>query len=156
MSACLLRWGGRPPSLAFCAPCQHGVIPTPASQHLLSRACLPAAHWIVVDAAIRREYVLPVRCDQQKPFRQLAVLVLAACGLLLASCASTRPVGDVPPAPYTRIARPDANTVQLQIAVRKFVPSHHRGPVVWLAGTSHIGDPDYYHALQKQLDAQTL
>jgi hypothetical protein len=89
----------------------------------------------------------------------LASVLLAASGMLLASCSSTRPVapGPVPPPqPYTRIARPDTNTIQLQIAVRKFAPAHHRGPVVWLAGTSHIGDPDYYRALQKHLDAQTL
>src|SRR5262249_37429824 len=40
--------------------------------------------------------------------------------------------------------------------VRKFLPAGRRGPVVWLAGTSHIGDPGYYRALQKHLDAQTL
>ncbi|MDB6111588.1 MAG: hypothetical protein JWR69_3338 [Pedosphaera sp.] len=100
-----------------------------------------------------------MRRDHPNPFRKLPSILIAACGLMLASCASTRPVANVPlapPEPYTRIAHPDTNTVQLQIAVRKFLPTHHRGPVVWLAGTSHIGDPDYYRALQKHLDAQTL
>jgi hypothetical protein len=60
------------------------------------------------------------------------------------------------PAPYTRIARPDTNTVQLQIAVRKLVPTGQRGPVIWLVGTSHVGEPEYYQELQKHLDAQTL
>ena len=60
------------------------------------------------------------------------------------------------PQPYMRIARPDTNTVQLQIAARRFVPAHRRGPVIWLVGTSHIGEPEYYHALQKLLDAQTV
>src|SRR3954471_11038729 len=93
------------------------------------------------------------------PLRALASILVAAPALLLASCSSPRPAAGVPlapPQPYTRILRPNTNTVQLQIAVRKFVPAGHRGPVVWLAGTSHIGDPAYYHALQKHLDAQTL
>ena len=45
---------------------------------------------------------------------------------------------------------------QLQIAVRKFVPQHRPGPTIWLVGTSHVGDPEYYRTLQAQLDAQTV
>jgi hypothetical protein len=55
-----------------------------------------------------------------------------------------------------RIAYPDADTVQLQIAVRQFKPARRSGPVVWLAGASHIGESNYYAALQKHLDSQTL
>ncbi|MDB6122543.1 MAG: hypothetical protein JWQ71_1536 [Pedosphaera sp.] len=62
----------------------------------------------------------------------------------------------VQPAPYTRIANPDTNTIQLQIAVRKLVPTGRHGPVIWLVGTSHIGEPSYYQDLQKHLNAQTL
>jgi hypothetical protein len=46
--------------------------------------------------------------------------------------------------------------VQLQIALRKFVPLHHRGPAIWLAATMHVGEPEYYNAVQKFLDAQTV
>ncbi len=60
------------------------------------------------------------------------------------------------PQPYTRIARPDTNTVQLQIAARKFLPARQRGPAIWLVGTSHVGEVEYYHAIQKLLDAQTV
>lgn len=60
------------------------------------------------------------------------------------------------PQPYMRIAHPDTNIVQLQIAARRFVPSRRRGPVLWLVGTSHVGELEYYHALQKLLDAQTV
>lgn len=60
------------------------------------------------------------------------------------------------PEPYMRISHPDSNTVQLEIAVRKFVPIGKAGPTVWLVGTSHVGDPAYYRALQKHLDAQTV
>ena len=61
------------------------------------------------------------------------------------------------PEPYTRVGHPDSNTVALQIAVRKFVPENgSNGPVLWLVGTAHIGDLEYYKTLQKQLDAQTV
>jgi hypothetical protein len=46
--------------------------------------------------------------------------------------------------------------VQLQIAVREFVPAHGKGAAVWLVGVSHIGESNYYARIQKQLDAQTL
>jgi hypothetical protein len=62
----------------------------------------------------------------------------------------------VEPEPFMRIAHPDSNTVRLEIAVRRFVPTGHAGPAVWLTGTSHVGDADYYRALQKHLDAQTV
>jgi hypothetical protein len=55
-----------------------------------------------------------------------------------------------------RVVRPGSNTVQLQIAARKFVPTDRSGPVVWLTGASHVGDSNYFRALQKHLDAQGL
>lgn len=61
-----------------------------------------------------------------------------------------------PPEPYTRIGRPDTNTVQLQIAIRKLVPLKGKAPVIWLVGTSHIGDQSYYREIQRYLDARTL
>ena len=45
---------------------------------------------------------------------------------------------------------------QLQIAARKFVPARGSGPAVWLTGASHIGDSNYFNALQVHLDAQAL
>lgn len=60
------------------------------------------------------------------------------------------------PAPYMRIGHPDSNTVSLEVAARKFVPIGKSGPVVWLTGASHVGDPEFYRALQKHLDAQTV
>lgn len=59
-------------------------------------------------------------------------------------------------APYVRISTNDPNIIELQIALRKFVPNRGHGPAVWLAGVSHIGESNYYSALQKQLDAQSL
>lgn len=95
------------------------------------------------------------------------ILLLAALGL--ASCCTNRsprnaerdkqsgPAGTVSATgPYMRADNSDARVVQLQIAVRKFVPAGGSGPAVWLTGASHIGDSNYFHALQKHLDAQAL
>ncbi len=78
----------------------------------------------------------------------------------LNGCAA-RPKGPIhdphaPPAPYLRIAYPDDDTVELQIASRRFTPARGKGPIVWLVGASHIGESNYYASLQKQLDAKTL
>ncbi len=61
-----------------------------------------------------------------------------------------------PVEPYVRVSTADSNIIRLQIAVRQFVPLRGRGPCVWLAGVSHIGDSNYYAVLQRQLDAQSL
>ncbi|HLH54079.1 MAG TPA: hypothetical protein VKY92_10750 [Verrucomicrobiae bacterium] len=55
-----------------------------------------------------------------------------------------------------RISSVDSNTIQLQIAAREFVPKRRGRPIIWLTGVSHIGDTNYYAALQRHLDAQTL
>jgi len=92
-----------------------------------------------------------------QPLRKFAFVVLCALSLALAGC-STPPSASAPPTPqpYTRIANPNTNTVQLEIVLRKFVPPRHRGPVIWLAGVMHVGEPDYYRALQHFLDTQTV
>jgi hypothetical protein len=86
--------------------------------------------------------------------RKSAFLLLGALALALAGC-RTAPSA-VPPQAFTRIANPDTHTVQLQIAVRKFVPARHRGPVIWLASVMHVGEPEYYRSLQHFLDDQTV
>lgn len=55
------------------------------------------------------------------------------------------------PKPYIRVAHPDANTVRLETAVRKFARPGG-GPVIWLAGVTHVGDAAYYAKLQAHLD----
>jgi hypothetical protein len=57
---------------------------------------------------------------------------------------------------YMRVLRPDAGTVQLQIALKKFAPARGSGPAVWLAAASHLGETNYYAALQRHLDGQGL
>lgn len=85
-------------------------------------------------------------------------LGLSALAISIAGCASgpVRHAKSGPPEPYMRVQRPDAETVQLQIAVRKFLPARGHGPAIWLAGASHIGETNYYASLQTHLDAQTL
>jgi hypothetical protein len=55
-----------------------------------------------------------------------------------------------------RVAHPDADTVALQIAIRKFTPAKGRGPAIWLTGVSHIGESNYYAVVQRHLDSQSL
>lgn len=82
-------------------------------------------------------------------------------GLGLAGCASRGDARSNPPAtsapePYVRIVSSDSNHVALEIAAREFRPSRRSEPVVWLTGVAHIGESNYYAALQAQLDAQDL
>jgi hypothetical protein len=91
----------------------------------------------------------------------LACWLSSALAVVLTGCASSKDphaslAADSPPQPYMRVARPDSNTVTLQIAVRRFVPAKGRGPVVWLSGASHIGESNYFTTLQRHLDAQAL
>ncbi len=89
--------------------------------------------------------------------RQSLLLSTALC-LSLCACSSVER-GKTPSAtaaPYIRIANADSNVVELQIAVRKFVPQRGAGPAVWLAGVSHIGESNYFAAMQRQLDRQSL
>jgi len=93
--------------------------------------------------------------------RKLALIFLGVLTLTLtlalAGCSSRSQAADaLTPRAYTRIANPDTNTVQLQIALRKFVSARHRGPAIWLAAVMHVGEPDYYRALQRFLDTQTV
>jgi len=72
-------------------------------------------------------------------------------------CSTRPPSVDNPiPQPYTRIANPDTNIVQLQIALRKFVPARQDAPTIWLAAVMHVGESDYYRTLQRFLDTQTI
>ena len=89
--------------------------------------------------------------------RKPVLLIVGALLLARAECPNVCRAADVPaPQVYTRIATPDSNTVQLQIVLRKFVPAQDGGPAIWLAGVMHVGEPEYYHALQEFLDAQTV
>jgi len=89
--------------------------------------------------------------------RRFAFVLLGALALTLTGCHTRALAADAPkPRPFTRIANPDTQTVQLQIALRKFVPARRQGPAIWLASVMHVGEPDYYRALQRFLDTQTI
>src|SRR6266851_179406 len=85
-----------------------------------------------------------------------ATLLLPACSIPHASGKS----GGLEPfasgQPYVRVQDANSNLVELQLAVRKFVPPHANGPAVWLAGVSHVGEPCYYAELQSRLNELTL
>lgn len=61
-------------------------------------------------------------------------------------------VEPVKPRPYMRVGNPDRETVELQIALRKFRPANGEGPTVWLSAVSHLGDTNYFAQLQQHLD----
>ncbi len=88
-------------------------------------------------------------------------LLLVLAGTALSSGCSTRSKSATaevfsPPAPYVRIACSDSNKVEFQIAARKFIPAHGKGPAVWMTGVSHIGESNYFTRVQQHLDEQTL
>ncbi len=58
--------------------------------------------------------------------------------------------------PFVRVHRPDANTVELHVAVRRYESTEKGKPTIVLVGVSHIGEADYYKKLQVILDAQAL
>ncbi len=98
------------------------------------------------------------RSRYDRSMRKPALILLGALALALARahCQTLSSAATPPPESYTRIGNPDTNTVQLQIALRKFVPAQKAGPVIWLAAVMHVGEPEYYRALQHFLDAQTV
>lgn len=96
-------------------------------------------------------------------WRQLNAAVIAVS--LLAGCAAIepKPGGMSPTAPpeetpqsYMRVGRNPDGAMDLLIAVRRFVPDKNSGPVVWLAGVTHIGEKEYYDELQERLDKSPL
>lgn len=109
--------------------------------------------------------------QQQRPvrvpcsvFRGWALAALCAFGIGRSSFAQTtatnRPTGSAlarfAVEPFMRVTNGATGAVELQVAVRKLVPTNGVGPVIWLTGASHIGETNYYRELQKHLDAQQL
>src|SRR5258708_22422262 len=84
------------------------------------------------------------------------VLLLTGCSSPSRRAAVHDRAPPAAPLPYVRIINTDSNRIQLQIAAREFVPQRSGRPAVWLTGVSHIGDTNYYAALQAHLDAQSL
>lgn len=85
----------------------------------------------------------------------LAVVALTS-GCHTPSHQATSATVFAPPAPYVRASNNASNTLELQIAARRFTAPRGKGPVVWLTGVSHIGTSNYFAQLQRHLDGQTL
>lgn len=100
-----------------------------------------------------------LRFSRPLPVLLLALLGACATGPAARSTPAPTPLASVVPAPepkpYVRARRPAADTFTLAVCIRKFEPVG-AGPVVYLAGAIHIGEPAYYAAVQKHLDAQTI
>src|SRR5262245_56605569 len=80
--------------------------------------------------------------DTKTAARRFDCSILTACALF-AGCSSPKPNAELAtkdPEPFVRVQNTDSNFVQLQIAVREFVPVRGYGPVIWLTGVSHIGE----------------
>lgn len=90
------------------------------------------------------------------PATRVLTFLLATTVAALAGCASNKDSEPAGPRGYMRVAQPDKDTVALQIAWRKFSPGKGRGPTIWLAGASHLGESNYFARLQKLLDVQSL
>ncbi len=73
-----------------------------------------------------------------------------------ASSSEAQPAVGTNIAPYLRIAHPQTNLSELQVAVRQFVPQTPSQPVVWLVGVSHVGESNYYARLQRLLNTHDL
>jgi hypothetical protein len=81
----------------------------------------------------------------------LGLVVLAACSTTTPDTSSKRP-----PEPYARVVTVKSNLLQFQVAARKFLRNGRSGPAVWLTGVSHVGQTNYFTAVQEFLASKTL
>lgn len=82
-------------------------------------------------------------------------LGLAAGALLMAGCATRQAAHSSPPAPprpYLRVDRAPDSTLALQVAVREMTGPKKRMPAIYLVGVTHLGESNYYAAIQERLD----
>jgi hypothetical protein len=85
----------------------------------------------------------------------LPALGLALLAALVSGCATTATSSKAalePPKSCLRVSRSPDRTLALQVASRKLAGATRRAPVIWLISASHMGDTNYYAALQQQLE----
>jgi len=82
----------------------------------------------------------------------LAAVWASACGAGAAEPASGQSERNA----FLRAIRRESGTVALETAIRKLEPSREGLPIVYLVSVVHIGDSNYYAALQRFLDRQPL
>ena len=84
--------------------------------------------------------------------RTISLLFLA-----LALPAFVQSKTDKDPQPFMRIQETAEGEIQLQIAMRKLVPTQKvDAPPIWLVGVAHLGSKAYYEMIQKHLNEQDL
>lgn len=84
--------------------------------------------------------------------RTISLLFLA-----LALPAFVQSKADKDPQPFMRIQETAEGEIQLQIAMRKLVPTQKvDAPPIWLVGVAHLGNKAYYEMIQKHLNEQDL
>lgn len=84
-----------------------------------------------------------------KGFLFLAALALAAGGCATRQTAQRTPA---PPQAYLRVNRAPDSTLSLQVAIREMAAPQKRRPKIFLVGVTHLGETNYYRALQERLD----
>ncbi len=84
-----------------------------------------------------------------RPFRFLLPLLMLAPALLAETPQASGQLAFLRSQDQEKIA-------SMQTLSEEFKPADGRGPAVWLIGVAHIGTPEYYAALQKRLDAQSI
>lgn len=63
----------------------------------------------------------------------------------------------VTPAPYIRVVDdPEARSIRLEVASRRFEHENKSKPTVRMTGAVHIGDAHFYEAIQEMMDAQDV
>jgi hypothetical protein len=84
-------------------------------------------------------------------FLRFTFALVATCSFVRAeSVPATTSTGFV-----RAIERADKTTACETLSA-KYLPSNGRGPAVWLIGVAHIGTPEYYAAIQQQLDRHSV
>ena len=57
---------------------------------------------------------------------------------------------------FLRSTETEEKLSAIQTSSVEYQPAKGRGPSVWLVSVSHLGTPEYYAAIQKRLDAQSV
>ena len=93
--------------------------------------------------------VVAHRAVRVLPLAALLLPVSAVCGQTAQSQPQDRPGGSE--AAYLRVIEEPGESIALEIAAQRFVPSDGSGPKIGLVGVSHIGERELYDQIQSLL-----
>lgn len=88
-------------------------------------------------------------------FRRLS-LVLATLLVAAGPGRADEPAQAAAPKSYQRVTQVSDTASRLDIALRRFEAADGKGPAIWLAAVTHVGDAAYFKQLQQFLNAQAL